>query len=1779
MRKLQSQSINLGLLPLGLALACATVARADYYPIALTPASFNADVVVENTAGTNFNRYVTATMDGGTNNNGSTFYENGYNNVNQPWTGLPVHGSTFTAISNTTHQFTMPSDYTVNNAVLIGNYAGYTTGTLTLTAPTALTNISILASAGNGPVTNTFTIHYAGGGTQPGTMYVDDWTGGTNIAWFNNGRVNMDNGTLASLAYTNGTNRRLFFYDTSLSDTVDNVTSIDFTYVGGGRAVFFGLSGATAAGPNFTPLAVSGFNKDVVVEATAPVVGFAKAATFSMDGGPANTGNTWYEIGFNRANPTHGIPHPGTPVTGGAPLHTFNMPASYTVNNVVGMAASPGWSNATITLTAPASYAQISFLASSGNGSQSINGVIHHSADPDEPFSIIVPDWFNGANPLITASGRFVDETLTFNNEGNPNPRIYAADVSVSGLSSITSIDLNYASAGGASMIFALAGATILGNPLNPVGITGYNADGIVEASLPDPRFPYALTSATTVSMDGGTNNTGNTWYEQGYYPQMATSGLPPAGSTITSIGLPDHHYQLPASWSANNAIYVDSAHTNADLVITSPRSYFALSFLNACANGSVTNAAIMQYADGTTESNFFVGGDWFNGTPYAYSSHGRVNLNNQTINADDGRSATPNPRLYEAQFPLGNTFGTAVTNIHLQFLGAANLTSGRIVIMAVAGTTNPPPPIIGSINPTTINTIEGRSTNILVTIAGGLQPMTFQWQAGPIGAGTFTNITDGGVYSGTTTTNVVLTSLGFTNTLDYRLAVTNAAGFAFSGVCTINVLSGLPDVFAPTDPISAYQPSGGSSPGAESVDHAIDGVAQKYLNFGALGGAPFTGPVGFIASPQTGKTIVTVMRLFTANDATERDPADYVLEGSNDGGVTWTAISSGSLALPLGRNGTGGIPVDPLSQFIQEVRFSNSTGYLSYRWSVNNVRNNGAANSMQIGEVQLLGVPAPTPPIITRQPNATVTVFAGTSPTFSVGVIGYPPPLVYQWYQGASPIPGATSSSYTKANVQVADSGTSYSCTITNINGVTNSTSANLTVIAAPVQPYPVAILADHPVAYWRLDELDNGTGNSGVTAYDHVGGNNGSYTNVTLQVPGYNPPLDSDTAARFGDFTTINGVQDNFVGGVSSLSFAAPSNNNVAFSVEAWVNGPLANSVAGAGIVANGYGGGGEQFALDCGGPTNALRFYFRDATIGNPAHNVSSSTIANDGIWHHVVAVVDEANGIEYIYVDGIRAASTAFSPLIGVRSQTTPLTIGSRASSATTNENQQFVGSIDDVAIYNTALSSNQVLNHWFASHPAPLFSVVPANTTAAEGSTATLFSSAYGPAPLTYQWYDVTAGDPGTALPGKTTANLAFQNAQTSLNGTVYRVVASNPYGSTTSPPTTGAGALLTIISGPPQILADIPPSQLVYAGGTLTLAVTVGGTAPFTYQWNKNGSPLSDGGRISGAHTATLTIVVTDASDTGNYQLHITNGQGATDSTLDAVTIESVPDFNGTGLGWTLNGTPSPASFPNPDVLQLTFGNGGTARSAFYDTPLYIGSFYAEATYQVLTGIAGSGADGVTFCLQNDPRGPTALGGGGGALGVSGVAPSAEFEINIYPPNSPGGAAGGSYAFHVNGANGGFLSASPVVLDSGDPIKLSFQYNGSTLTVTMRDQITAATFSAAAPINLPAALGANTAYVGFTGADGGVASTQVVTNFMYIPFPQLTVQHSGGNVVLSWLSSIGGYTLQSNSAVNNPAGWTAVGGTITQSGGFNQVTVPSSAAAQYYRLILNLPGN
>ena len=794
---------------------------------------------------------------------------------------------------------------------------------------------------------------------------------------------------------------------------------------------------------------------------------------------------------------------------------------------------------------------------------------------------------------------------------------------------------------------------------------------------------------------------------------------------------------------------------------------------------------------------------------------------------------------------------------------------------------------------------------------------------------------------------------------------------------------------------------------------------------------------------------------------------------------------------------------------------------------------------------------PGGTSSLITVTPNGTnFVLYAGANATLAVTASGAPT-LYYQWDLNGSPLTGATASAYTLTNAQPDDAG-SYTCTVTNSLQSTTSDIMAVSVLT-PSAPYPLAVMADHPLAYWRLDEPDNGMGNNGVIAYDYAGGYNGVYSNVSLSQPGYNPSADADTAAFF------SGGYDSYAGNIQGISFATPTNSSVALSVEAWVKG-TAQSI-NASIVTKGYGGGGEQFNLDCGGgSSHTFRFFVRDAGGGS---HLAVSPKGPDGYWHHLVGVCDEYNSNVVLYVDGLLSATASVSPSNGLLSSSEPVTIGSKKTSPTSDYVNTFYGTIDEPAIYAYALSSTQVLDHYFASLPPPVITMQPTNATANEGDSAAFYSQAYGPSPLTYQWYDVTSGTP-VALTDQTNSTLLLADVSGSASGNQYEVVATDPYGNATSTP-----AGLTVLQGVPYFLVDLPAEGLVLSGGTTSLSVTPAGTTPFTYQWQKNGVNLTDSDRITGSQSNVLTIASAQADDAATYQVFVSNNLGGpTPSAQETLIVQGALTFNNDGIGWSLN---NGATLGN-NALTLTDGSGSESRCSFFQYPLYIGAFEASFNYQ---DVGGGGANGMAFVVQNSPQGAAVIGNGssyGGGLGYLGISPSAAIQFNIYS-SAPGGRG---YAYGQDGNNAGpYSPTDPVGLASGDPINVSILYADGIMQLQLSDLVGNTTFNASVSVgDLPTILGSDSAYIGFTGGDGGVASTQVVSNFTYVSLTALTLQPTTTNaIVLSWPASAIGYVLEQNSNLTT-TNWSSTPNAVSVVNGQNQVVATPSAGDVFYRLLL-----
>jgi hypothetical protein len=174
-------------------------------------------------------------------------------------------------------------------------------------------------------------------------------------------------------------------------------------------------------------------------------------------------------------------------------------------------------------------------------------------------------------------------------------------------------------------------------------------------------------------------------------------------------------------------------------------------------------------------------------------------------------------------------------------------------------------------------------------------------------------------------------------------------------------------DITRPGDPlmivngINQGDGDAGPPPGGEVESHAIDDVGQKYLNFLDLNS-------GFKVTPSAnpGSLPVIGLNLYTANDVEPRDPASFILTGSN-GDLTngpWDVIASGNLALPSGRNAGGNAvsipPTGNVAAFSQQVLFNNTISYDHYQLIFPTLKDAASANSMQIAEVEFLVVPEP---------------------------------------------------------------------------------------------------------------------------------------------------------------------------------------------------------------------------------------------------------------------------------------------------------------------------------------------------------------------------------------------------------------------------------------------------------------------------------------------------------------------------------------------------------------------------------------------------------------------------------------------------------------------------------------------------------------------------------------------------------------------------------------------------------------------------------------------------
>lgn len=167
-----------------------------------------------------------------------------------------------------------------------------------------------------------------------------------------------------------------------------------------------------------------------------------------------------------------------------------------------------------------------------------------------------------------------------------------------------------------------------------------------------------------------------------------------------------------------------------------------------------------------------------------------------------------------------------------------------------------------------------------------------------------------------------------------------------------------------------------------------------------------------------------------------------------------------------------------------------------------------------------------------------------------------------------------------------------------------------------------------------------------------------------------------------------------------------------------------------------------------------------------------------------------------------------------------------------------------------------------------------------------GQSATFSVVAAGTPPFTYQWQKA-----GMNIPAANAAAYSTGATTVADSGSSFDVVITNPAGSVTSNSVT-----LTVNATPsgPTITTQ-PANQTVIAGQTATFAVVASGTAPLSYQWQKNGT------NISGATSASYMTPVTTIADSGEqFRVIVSNSAGNDPSTVAILTVN--PSTGGSSL-------------------------------------------------------------------------------------------------------------------------------------------------------------------------------------------------------------------------------------------------------------------------------------
>ena len=847
------------------------------------------------------------------------------------------------------------------------------------------------------------------------------------------------------------------------------------------------------------------------------------------------------------------------------------------------------------------------------------------------------------------------------------------------------------------------------------------------------------------------------------------------------------------------------------------------------------------------------------------------------TLSVGVDQAGTP-PFFYQWQFDGttltngGNISGAASATLIINPAQTNNSGDYSVIVTNYGGSvtssnatlwiTNVPPMI--TVQPPTNQLLGVGATAKFTVTAIGTAPLSYQWMVGGANLVNGTNLPPGGYNISGATSNVLTISNLQTNNsaTNYSVIITNITGIANAAISSNAALT------VQWFPLITVQPT----------NQWIAVGSNTVFIVNAVGGVPLS--------------------------------YHWQMNGTN---------------LPPGGNGGNNISgaTTNNSLIITNAQTVNSNNY----FSVIVTNRAGSVTSSPPAYLYVTNIP----PAITTQPLSQ-TNGAGTPVTLFVTATGTAP-LRYQWQRfGTNLLNGTnyfnnstTNASLTIKNVQTNDGG-DYTVVVTGPGGSTNSSVAILTVQLSPliiVQPtptnqaveagstviYTVTAIGTVPLSYqWQVNgtnlmnvtnRISGATTNRLVITPTQTPDSTNSYSVIVTNVVG--SATSSVVILTVTNILPVITTQptNQAVVVTSNVTFVVTATGTPLLSYQWQVNGTsLTNGSGISGATSN-------QLTITASQLTNSGNYtvivtnYGGVATSSNASLIVASSPVILTQPTNQSMAVGASATNVVIAigtvplsyqwWVNGTNKLVNGTNSVNGTNVITRGATNNVLIISPAQTNNSGFYTVVITNRAGSVTSSPTAFLN---ITNIPPTITTQPLSQTNGGGTAVTLFVTATGTAPLSYQWqlFGTNLLNGTNYLNGTTNASLTIKNVQPNDGGD-YTVVVTNYGGVATS-----SNATLTVQLSPLIIVQPTPTNQAMEAGPTVTYAVTAIGTVPLSYQWQVNGTSLTNGNGISGAATNRLSInTAQTANSTNSYSVIVTNVVGSATSSVVLLTVTNIP--------------------------------------------------------------------------------------------------------------------------------------------------------------------------------------------------------------------------------------------------------------------------------------------